>query len=341
MIEQRKRWNRTVLTLVTTALLAAAGFMPSGSLAYSQRRTAQRPQPDQPNRIYYGNYMKGYNEGFGKGRADWNSGASRDSDRQDQYHQRDRSYHQGQGSVDEYLQGYQLGLELGYSDGYYGRARNPVVPSNAMSIGRMARATDERRTREEHSANEVSVPQDNSQRNYGLFNIPSGTELRLRLASSISTKTSRVGDSFTAAVTSPSLYDGATVQGHIANLNRSGRVTGKTELTLAFDSITLADGRHGALDAELERIVISERVKKVDAEGRIESGSRTRDSEARGGIGAAAGAVIGGITGGAKGAIIGLVLGGAAGVGTVYIEGNNDLILENGTEMVIRTGGQR
>jgi hypothetical protein len=79
----------------------------------------------------------------------------------------------------------------------------------------------------------------------------------------------------------------------------------------------------------------------VDEEGRIESGSRTRDSEVRGGVSAAAGAVTGGIAAGAKGVLIGLVLGGAAGVCTVYVEGNNDLILDNGTEMVIRTAGRR
>jgi hypothetical protein len=313
----------------------------SGSLAYSQRRTAQRPQSNQPSRIYYTNYQKGYDEGFGKGQADWKSGASRDFDRLDQYQQRDRSYHQGQGSSDEYLQGYQLGLELGYSDGYYGRARNPVIPANAMSLARMARITDEGRTREEHRSNEVSLPQRNSERIYGAVNIPNGTEMSLRLASPIGTKTGRVGDRFTAIVTSPLRYDGATVEGHIASLSRSGRVTGKTELALAFDSITLADGRQGAIDADLENIVISEQVKKVGEEGRIESGSRTRDSGIRGGIGAAAGAVIGGVVGGAKGAAVGILLGGAVGVGTVYIEGNNDLILDTGTEMVIRTVGRR
>lgn len=342
MIEQKNdSWIGMVLTLVTAALLAVAWLMPLSSLAYSQRRTAQRPQPNQPTRIYYSNYVKGYDEGFGKGQADWKSGASRDFDRQDQYHQRDRSYHQGQGSSDEYLQGYQLGLELGYSDGYYGRARNPVVPANAMSLARMARTTDEGRTRDEHVANEVSIPRDNSRRSYGAVNIPNGTELSLRLTSPISTKTNRVGDRFTAVVTSPPRYGGARVEGHITSLNRSGRVTGKTELALAFDSITLADGRQGSLDADLENIIISEQVKKVDEEGRIESGSRTRDSGVRGAIGAAAGAVIGGIVGGGKGAVVGILLGGAAGVGTVYIEGNNDLILDTGTEMVIRTAGRR
>ena len=45
--------------------------------------------------------------------------------------------------------------------------------------------------------------------------------------------------------------------------------------------------------------------------------------------------------GGGKGAAIGLILGGAAGVGSVYVEGNKDLILEPGTEMVIRTVGPK
>jgi outer membrane lipoprotein SlyB len=119
-------------------------------------------------------------------------------------------------------------------------------------------------------------------------------------------------------------------------LNKSGRVSGKTELGLAFDTLTLADGRQTRIDADLVKVYESESVKKVDEEGRIESGSRTKESEVRGGVGAAAGAILGGIIGGGKGAIIGLILGGAAGVGSLYVEGNKDLILDPGTEMVIR-----
>lgn len=173
------------------------------------------------------------------------------------------------------------------------------------------------------------------------LNIPNGTELRIRLSTPISTKTGRVGDTFTATVVQPSTYESATVQGHIATLNKSGRVSGKTEVALAFDTLTLPDGRQTRIDGDLVRVYESENVKKVDEEGRIETGSRTRDSEVRGGIGAAAGAIIGGIIGGGKGAVIGLLLGGAAGVGTVYVEGNKDLILDPGTEMVIRTAGPK
>jgi hypothetical protein len=53
------------------------------------------------------------------------------------------------------------------------------------------------------------------------------------------------------------------------------------------------------------------------------------------------GGVVGGIAGGSKGVVIGPLLGGAAGGGTLYVEGNNDLILDNGTEMVIRTPDRR
>jgi outer membrane lipoprotein SlyB len=150
-----------------------------------------------------------------------------------------------------------------------------------------------------------------------------------------------VGDTFKATVVSPSTYESATVEGHIATLNKSGRVSGKTEMGLAFDTLTLSDGRQTRIDADLVKVYESENVKKVDDEGRVESGSRTRDSQVRGGVGAAAGAIIGGIVGGGKGAVIGLILGGAAGVGSVYVEGNKDLILEPGTEMVIRTVGPK
>jgi outer membrane lipoprotein SlyB len=117
-------------------------------------------------------------------------------------------------------------------------------------------------------------------------------------------------------------------------------VSGKTELGLAFDKIVYPDGTRRPIDAQLEKVIRTEAVKKVDEEGNIESESRTTESEKRGVIGAAAGAIIGGIAGGGKGALIGILLGGAAGVGTVYVEGNNDLILDTGAELVIRTAGR-
>lgn len=347
---------RTFVPAALVAILVIAGLVPA-SAASSQKRAPQpvkrAPAPKQPQTPFGQGYEKGYTEGFAQGEADWSNSARQDFRRSDRWQQRDQS------SSEEYGKGYELGFELAYSDGYYGRARNAVVPRNAEVLAKAAAIADQQRARRDRSENdrgqreaprpsEMDRPSDVNrprEANRPTSNAPvyvqNGTELRIRLSSPISTKTGRVGDTFRAIVIWPSTYESATVEGHIATLNKSGRVSGKTEVALAFDTLTLPDGRQTRIDADLVKVYESENVKKVDEEGRIETGSRTRDSEVRGGVGAAAGAIIGGIIGGGKGAVIGLLLGGAAGVGSVYVEGNKDLILDQGTEMVIRTAGPR
>ena len=107
-------------------------------------------------------------------------------------------------------------------------------------------------------------------------------------------------------------------------------------MSLAFDSIRLRDGRTGTLRAEVLRVYDSDSAKNVDEEGRVQSGSRGKQTLKRSGIGAVAGAVIGGIAGGGKGAAIGTIVGGAAGAGSIAVEGSKELKIERGTEMLIR-----
>src|SRR5215470_12338929 len=165
--------------------------------------------------------------------------------------------------------------------------------------------------------------------------IPSGSELRIRLNNTLSSKDARVGDRFTAAIVNPSKYEDAKVTGHIRSIRHSGRVQGRTSMTLSFDTIRLADGRSGPFRAEVLRIYDSDSGEKVDEEGRVQSGSRGNQTLKRSGIGAAAGAVIGGIAGGGKGAAIGLIVGGAGGAGSLAIKGSKELRLESGTEMLV------
>lgn len=166
--------------------------------------------------------------------------------------------------------------------------------------------------------------------------IAPGTQLVIRLNDRLSSKDSRVGDRFSATVTEPNRYDGARVFGHIRSLNKSGKVKGRTTMTLAFDSIELREGPTGTMRAEVVRVYDSDSASKVDEEGNVQSKSRGNQTLKRGGIGAAAGAVLGGILGGGKGAAIGLIIGGAAGAGSIAIEGSKELELEAGTEMLIR-----
>ncbi|HLR05210.1 MAG TPA: hypothetical protein VK117_05320 [Pyrinomonadaceae bacterium] len=163
--------------------------------------------------------------------------------------------------------------------------------------------------------------------------VPVGTNLKVRLNETLSSKESRAGDKFTAAVLDPVRFNEATVHGHIRSILKSGKVTGRTTMNLAFDSIDLTDNRHGVVHGYVTKVYGSNGT--TDQEGGVQSSGRGNQTLKRSGIGAAAGAIIGGIAGGGKGAAIGLILGGAGGAGSLAIKGSKELKLESGTEMLV------
>jgi hypothetical protein len=165
--------------------------------------------------------------------------------------------------------------------------------------------------------------------------VPVGTNLRIRLEDTLSSKDNRVGDRFTATVVDPSRFDEARVTGRISSINKSGKIKGRTSMNLAFDSIELRDGRRGTLHGYVTR-VYGDDAGRADEEGGVESGGRGKQAIKRAGIGGAAGAVIGAIAGGGKGAAIGLIVGGAAGAGSLAVQGSKELKLESGTELLVR-----
>jgi hypothetical protein len=164
--------------------------------------------------------------------------------------------------------------------------------------------------------------------------VPVGTNLKVRLNDTLSSKESRAGDKFTAAVLDPVRFNEATVHGHIRSIVKSGKVTGRTTMNLAFDSIALTDERHGILHGYVTKVYGSNNG-GTDNEGGVQSSGRGNQTLKRSGIGATAGAIIGGIAGGGKGAAIGLILGGAGGAGSLAIKGSKELKLESGTEMLV------
>lgn len=165
--------------------------------------------------------------------------------------------------------------------------------------------------------------------------VPVGTDLKVRLNDTLSTKNSRIGDRFTATVIDPSRFDEARISGRISSIQKSGKVKGRTSMNLAFDSVQLRDGRRGVLHGYVTR-VYGDDAGKADEEGGVESGSRTNQTVKRAGIGATVGAIVGGIAGGGKGAAIGLIIGGAGGAGSLAVQGSKELKLESGTEMLVR-----
>lgn len=163
--------------------------------------------------------------------------------------------------------------------------------------------------------------------------VPVGTNLKVRLNDTLSSKESRAGDKFTATVMDPVRFNEATVRGHIRSIVKSGKVKGRTTMNLTFDSIELPDGKQGVLHGYVTKVYGSKA--SADNEGGVQSEGRGNQTLKRAGIGATAGAIIGGIAGGGKGAAIGLILGGAGGAGSLAINGSKELKLESGTEVLV------
>ncbi len=316
-LKQLKIWA-FILMLALGNVAAWADWTPAQERSRSSRPRAQTSVASDRG------YLDGYDDGYREGKADYGRETERDHRRSQLWHEADRGYQTGVGSLADYREGYRLGFELGYTDGFYGRTINRKAPSNALPN----RSTTLRRRDRTRAGTERMLPD--------------GTLLRVRLLSALSTKTNQEGDRFTAQIIEPQKYEGGTMEGYITRLERSGRLTGHTEMVLDFDTVTLRNGRSSPLEAQIERVYIGDSVKTVDPEGQIESASKTRDITIRSAGGAALGAIIGGIAKGGKGAAIGAIIGAGVGAGSVYVQGKKDLILDSGTEMSVRvTSAQR
>ncbi len=176
----------------------------------------------------------------------------------------------------------------------------------------------------------------------GNFVIPNGTEIVAVLNNDLSTQNAREGDRFTMTVRSPGQYDGATIEGQVTSISRSGRVSGRSELTMDFDTIRLRDGSSYRFAGILESVrTPNGDVVRVDNEGSVRESDQTNKTVTRTAIGTAVGAIIGAIAGGGKGAAIGAIVGAGAGAGSVYVQGRNDLDLTAGTEVTVRATGPR
>ncbi len=173
----------------------------------------------------------------------------------------------------------------------------------------------------------------------GGFVVPDGTIVVGTLDGQLSTRTATVGDRFTLRVNQPTEFEAATIEGHVSNIQRSGRLTGRSVMTLDFDNIRLRDGRSYRFAGLVQEVhTANGETVRVDTEGAVRDTNQTTKTEQRAAIGTAVGAIIGAIAGGGKGAAIGAIVGAGAGAGSVYAQGPNDLDLGRGTELTIRAG---
>ena len=156
------------------------------------------------------------------------------------------------------------------------------------------------------------------------YTVPAGTSVSVQLPAEISTKTAKVGQRFTANLSSDVVVNGVTVakagapvQGSITEvISGSNTIGGKPTLGLTFDNMTFNGG-----DKQ-----ISGRLKQVAAKS-----DKGRDTAKIAG-GAVAGGVIGHQVDGDSGKVIGAILGAAAGTAAAKKTGQ-EVVLPAGTVM--------
>ncbi len=148
--------------------------------------------------------------------------------------------------------------------------------------------------------------------------VPADTVIAVVLDQTISSKTSKSGDKFSATIESPVEIDGkvaipknARAEGVVRDAKAAGRFKGGAALALELTSIEVNGKYH-----------------------EIQTSGATMSSKGKGkrtavmvGGGAAGGAAIGAVAGGGKGAAIGALIGAAAGTGGAGLTGNRDITL--------------
>jgi hypothetical protein len=157
--------------------------------------------------------------------------------------------------------------------------------------------------------------------------IPVDTSVTIRMIDSVNSDTSRLGETFRASLAEPVYVNGqemiprgADVVTKLVTDQQSGKIEGRTVLTLALSTITI-NGR--TFDV-------------TSSDVKTESSSRgTRSAGVIGGT-AALGAIIGAVAGGGKGAAIGAGSGAAVGTGAEVLTSGQKVKIPAETRLTFR-----
>jgi len=170
----------------------------------------------------------------------------------------------------------------------------------------------------------------------GYTEVPTGTELDVRMQTPLNSGTAEVEQRFEATTMADVIVGGRTVipagalmRGVVTGVERGTRTNRTSSMTLSFDQVTVS-GRAYPI-----RGTVTEAVK----------GDGIRGEAGRAGVGAGVGAVLGAVLGGVKGAAIGAVLGGGGTIAAtegreVEVSAGDVLRVRIDSPVEIQTGGR-
>jgi len=164
-----------------------------------------------------------------------------------------------------------------------------------------------------------------------------GTTIRVRLVGRLSTSESQPGESFHTEVASDVVQNGqvlipagSQIDGKVLSVS-SGRAGGHGSMRLRPESVTLPDGTHFRLYAQLAGAPGS--TDRIGNEGLVTPGSRMKKDGIEYGGAVGAGAVTGAILGGPGGALAGTIIG-ASVISVHLLVSHPQATLENGTVLL-------
>ena len=164
------------------------------------------------------------------------------------------------------------------------------------------------------------------------WTLDAGRNFTVVTSDAISSRSAKPGDAFSASVLSDvqdsrgrvAIPAGAVVHGTITDVKAARGPSSSGTLTLAVSNVTVR-GRSYPIDASIDALA-------TERQGR---GITTGDA-AKVGAGAAAGAIVGQVIGkNTKGTVIGAVVGAAAGAGYAVATKDSDILLPEGTHIVL------
>ena len=176
---------------------------------------------------------------------------------------------------------------------------------------------------------EPVVIRENTIRTPNTVTINQGTLITVRIGETLSVQKNLTGDTFFASLEAPLVADGfvlaekgARVEGKIIEVDKAGRMSGTSRISLELTQVNTSDGQRVHLQTSTYTKDGAERNRKNDA--------------ATIGAGAVLGAVIGAAAGGGKGAAVGAGAGGAAGAGAVLLSGGRNVTIPVETKLAFR-----
>jgi len=172
--------------------------------------------------------------------------------------------------------------------------------------------------------------------------IPKDTHVLLKMVNSISTRTAQEGTQVYMRTASP-ISDGSRiivpvgsyVQGTVLVAKRSGKVTGRAQLAIRLEMLTLPGGKMLKFSPHVSSVDDGESTQKVvNNEGKIEQGSNIGKDAERIAILAGTGAGIGGVADRSwTAAGIGGAAGSAVGIATTLLTRGREVELRQGSSL--------